>query len=78
MKIMNAIQGEPENESEADTDSDSEAEVKEHPLITIRETLKGDIYTRIQPLTIRNAEYVGLSTKTRFTLLDIYENIQKF
>lgn len=76
MKIMNAIQGEPESESESD--SDSESREKEHPVITIRETLKGDIYTRIQPLTIRNAEYIGLSTKTRFTLLDIYENIQKF
>jgi hypothetical protein len=77
MKIMNAIQGEPESESETDTDSDSE-DIKEHPVITIRDTLKGDIYTRIQPLTIRNAEYIGVSTKTRFTLLDIYENIQKF
>jgi hypothetical protein len=76
MKIMNAIQC--ESESESDSESDSENEEKEHPVITIRNTLKSDIYTRIEPLTIRNAEYVGVSTKTRFTLLDIYENIQKF
>jgi hypothetical protein len=76
MKIMNAIQT--ESESESDSESDSENEEKEHPVITIRNTLKSDIYKRIEPLTVRNTEYVGVSTKTRFTLLDIYENIQKF
>ena len=39
-------------------------EEKEHPVITIRNTLKSDIYKRIEPLTIRNTEYAGVSTKT--------------
>ncbi len=87
MKIMNAIQVEPDNsnnESDEDTDiTDSESDTdnsneSNNNLITnIRDVLKGDIYMRIQPMSVRNAEYIGLSNKARFTLLDIYENIQK-
>ena len=41
-------------------------------------TLKGDTSARIHPLTVRNSDNTGLSNKARFTLLDIYEAIQKF
>lgn len=44
----------------------------------IRDVLKTDISKRIQPLTLRNAENVGISNKARFTVLDMYDCIQKF
>ena len=72
-KIMKAIQ--------TDTDSydtDSNDEDKEKKVEAIRMTLKGDTFVRIHPLTMRNADNTGLSNKARFTLLDIYEAIQKF
>jgi signal recognition particle GTPase len=72
-KIMKAIHS--DNDSD---DSDSDDETKEKMVETIRHTLKGDTSTRVQPLTMRNAENTGLSNKARFTLLDIYEAIQKF
>jgi hypothetical protein len=69
-----------EDDTDAD-DADADAKIvtstKDNLISTICDVLKGDIYTRIQPMTVRNVEYIGLSTKTRFTLLDIYENIQK-
>jgi len=70
MKIMKAIW--------TDANVDSEDEESEHKIHTIRTTLKNEIAERIQPLTIRNPESVGLSNKARFTFLDIYEGIQKF
>ena len=44
----------------------------------LRAVLKRDTITRITPLTVRNPEFVGLSSKTRFTFLDIHDAIQKF
>ena len=44
----------------------------------IRQLLKGSVFQQIAPLTVRDATKVGISNKTRFTLLDIYESIQKF
>ena len=67
MKIMKAIW------SDVSEEDDSEQEIH-----TIRTTLKGDIAARIEPLSARNVEAVGLSNKARFTFLDIYERIQKF
>ena len=69
MKIMKAIW------SDAVADSDDESDNKIH---IIRTTLKEEIARRIQPLSVRNPEAVGLSNKARFTFLDIYEGIQKF
>jgi hypothetical protein len=42
-----------------------------------RNALKDTIAIRIEPLTVRHPEALGLSNKARFTLLDIYERIQK-
>lgn len=67
MKIMKAIW--------TDADSDDESENK---IQTIRTTLKTEIAARIQPLSMRDPEALGLSNKARFTFLDIYEGIQKF
>jgi len=67
MKIMKAIW--------TDADSDDESENK---IQTIRTTLKTEIAARIQPLSVRDPEALGLSNKARFTFLDIYEGIQKF
>ena len=39
--------------------------------------LKKDVMKQIQPFTIRNAEYEGISNKARFTFLDLYEGIMK-
>lgn len=73
-RIMRAIREDTASDSDSD-DSDEEAEKK---VVAIRETLKGEFSKRIEPLTIRQAENVGLSNKARFTFLDIYEGIQKF
>lgn len=68
MKIMKAIW------SDAVIDSPNESENK---IRNIRITLKEEIAYRIQPLTVRSVEAVGLSNKARFTFMDIYEGIQK-
>ena len=44
----------------------------------IRRTLKGNVAVRIQPFTVRRPDAVGLSNKSRFTFMDIYEGIQKY
>ena len=41
----------------------------------IRNVLKEQTLDRIQPLTLRNPENVGISAKARFTILDMYECI---
>jgi len=75
VKIMKAIQE--DNTVDADADSDDE-EAKKDMVNSIRQSLKGDQMLRIKELTVRNPENVGLSSKARFTFLDIYEGIQKF
>ena len=62
MKIMKAIQ----------YDSQSKT------ITNIRLVLKGDVSNRIQVLSVRNNDMFGLSNKSRFTFLDLYEAIQKF
>ena len=64
MKIMKALRTEKEDEESSETN-----------LHAIHQLLKGDIVERIQPLTIRDPDMVGLSNKARFTFLDIYESI---
>lgn len=79
MKIMKAIrENEKEEEQEPLIYQDSDEESENDKIEQIRTMLKGDVYKRIAPLTVRTAEYVGISNKTRFTFLDIYESIQKF
>ena len=68
MKIMKAIW------SDVVVDSDDKSENK---IRDIRTTLKEEIARRIQPLSVRTPDAVGLSNKARFTFLDIYEGIQK-
>jgi hypothetical protein len=78
MKIMKAIQ---EDASSDDTDTDSDDDDDNSKAVQvhlIREVLKGDFTKRIKPLTTRNPENIGLSSKARFTFLDILEGIQKF
>jgi hypothetical protein len=77
MKIMKAIQTGVE-ESESDSDSDSESDEHEDKIQKIRGILQSETLIRIQPLTVRNSENIGLSSKARFTMLDIYEGIQRF
>ena len=74
-RIMRAIREDNTVDTDSDDSDDEEAEKK---VVAIRETLKGEFSKRIEPLTIRQAENVGLSNKARFTFLDIYEGIQKF
>ena len=66
MKVLKAIRT---NVTDMDDD---------HHIYQIRNVLKSDILGRIQPLSIRCAESVGISNKARFTFLDIYESIQQF
>jgi len=67
MKIMKAIR----------TDGVQDQDDSENNIQVIRQLLKRDIIGRIQPLSIRDPERLGLSNKARFTFLDIYESIQK-
>jgi hypothetical protein len=79
MKIMKAIRDEKKpNEQGFIIYDDSDGETEDNKIRHIRQLLKGDVFQRISPLTQRNVENVGISNKTRFTLLDIYESIQKF
>jgi hypothetical protein len=66
MKVLKAIRT-----NVADMDDD-------HHIYQIRRILKHDIMERIQPLSVKRADYIGLSNKARFTFLDIYESIQQF
>jgi hypothetical protein len=66
MKVMKAIRI-----NVADMDGD-------HHIYQIRSILKQDIMKRIQPLSVKRADCIGLSNKARFTFLDIYESIQQF
>lgn len=75
VRIMRAIQEDNTSDSDSEDSDDEDAEKK---VIAIRETLKGEIIKRIEPLTVRQTDNAGLSNKARFTFLDIYENIQKF
>jgi hypothetical protein len=72
IRVVRAIKEDVEDDTE---DSDDE---KTNNIEFIRETVKKDVISRIQPLTLRNPDSIGLSTKARFTFLDIYESIQKF
>lgn len=67
MKIMKAIR----------TDGVQDQDDSENNIQVIRQLLKRDIIGRIQPLSVRDPERLGLSNKARFTFLDIYESIQK-
>jgi hypothetical protein len=66
MKVMKAIRI-----NVADMDDD-------HHIYQIRSILKQDIMKRIQPLSVKRSDCIGLSNKARFTFLDIYESIQQF
>lgn len=66
MKVMKAIRI-----NVADMDDD-------HHIYQIRSILKQDIMKRIQPLSVKRSDSIGLSNKARFTFLDIYESIQQF
>jgi hypothetical protein len=76
MKIMKAIQDESYDDSSDDSSDDENNNQKN--IEAIRLQLKKNVMKRILPFTERNTENVGLSTKARFTFLDIYENIEKF
>ena len=58
-------------------DSDEKSKYDEK-ISSIRSTLKKAVAGRIQPFTIRHPEATGLSNKSRFTFMDIYDGIQKY
>jgi signal recognition particle GTPase len=75
MKIMKAIN----TDSTTDSDSDSDEEDAKYNMMDgIKETLKTNVRNNIKPLTQKCDENCGLSTKARFTFLDIYETINTF
>jgi hypothetical protein len=78
MKIMKAIRDEKKLNDKGYIIYDDSDEEDDNKIRQIRQLLKGDVFQRIAPLTQRDAERVGISNKTRFTILDIYESIQKF
>jgi hypothetical protein len=44
----------------------------------IKQTIKVDMISRIECLSMRNSDNTGISNKSRFTLLDVFERIHKF
>ena len=69
MKIIKAIQSYKSHNDSTDT---------EHIIYKIRYILKERFEERIKPLSVRTPDMSGLSNKSRFTFLDLYEAIQKF
>lgn len=65
LRIINAIK--------SDDLDDEDENISE-----IKNTIKSDIHPRIKPLSEKNADNKGISTKTRFMFLNIYEDIEKF
>jgi len=65
IRIVNAIKSD-----DLDEDDDNIEE--------IREIIKRDISQRIKQFTVKNSDNKGISTKTRFSFLNIYEDIEKF
>lgn len=56
-----------------------EQDESDKPTITnIRGLLKETMSEHIQPFTVKNQDMAGISSKARFTFLDIYEGIQRF
>lgn len=64
-RIINAIKSD-----DIDDDDDNIEEIKR--------MIKNDMHQRIKPFSIKNPENKGISTKARFSFLNIYEDIQKF
>ena len=65
MKITKAIQ----------TGQTGQSNKKNANIEKIRNVLKEQTLHRIQPLTLRNPDNIGISAKARFTILDMYESI---
>lgn len=78
MKIMKAIRYEKKPNDKGYIIYDDSDEEEDNKIRQIRQLLKGSVFQQIAPLTVRDVKKLGISNKTRFTLLDIYESIQKF
>lgn len=82
MKIMKAISvndaSNTNYDSDSDSDSDNDEPKKGNMIQEIRQYLKINIIRTIKPLTEKSPSNTGLSTKSRFTFLDIYEAINAF
>ena len=65
IRIVNAIKSD-----DLDNDDDNIEE--------IRGIIKKDISERIKQFTVKNPDNKGISTKTRFSFLNIFEDIEKF
>ncbi len=79
MKIMKAINTDSSNNSDSDSDEEEEKVNNKYKVMNgIKETLKSNVRNNIQPLTQKCDKNCGLSTKARFTFLDIYETIDTF
>ena len=70
MKIIKAMKP---NQILLDDDKEEDFEKMEQAMKPIRKILKEYLSKHIQPFTVRNPLYTGISTKTRYTFLDIYE-----
>ena len=67
IKIMKALHGDGFN-------GDSNTSMVDN----IKQTIKVDMISRIEYLSMRNSDNIGISNKSRFTLLDVFERIHKF
>lgn len=76
MKIMKAIDCDDTDDDSDDSDNDEDNKYK--MMNDIKDTLKSSVYNNVKPLTEKKEGNNGLSTKARFTFLDIYETIDRF
>lgn len=77
VRMMKAIQSDmirqETDEKEEESSSDHKMKIKQ-----IGSTLKENVAKRIQSLTVRHPEAVGVSNKARFTFMNIYDDIKKY
>ena len=73
VRMMKAIHLEMMRPEDMDEKGDYDTKISQ-----IRSTLKEVVAVHIQPFTVRRPEAIGISNKSRFTFMDIYEGIQKY
>jgi hypothetical protein len=79
VRMMKAIQSEMMSSEDSDEKSSEPSKSGvSYKISQIRSTLKEEVAVRIQPFTVRRPEALGISNKSRFTFMDIYEGIQKY
>lgn len=78
VRMMKAIQSEMVRQESDEKEEESAVSDHRAKIKRICSTLKENVAVRIQSLTVRRSDAVGISNKTRFTFMNIYDDIQKY